>query len=110
VLTRLPTLTNRQIKDVTPAAWAKPWQMTKLLHNAPQHLVPIYAIGGFAGLRLAELARLSWHAVDLDRGLIELRADQAKTASRRIINNPQAGLSGFLTSGPVQRIRGVGMS
>jgi transposase len=23
VLTRLPTLTNRQIKDVTPAAWAK---------------------------------------------------------------------------------------
>ena len=23
VLTRLPTMTNRQIKDVTPAAWAK---------------------------------------------------------------------------------------
>jgi transposase len=23
VLTRLPTLTNRQIKDVTPSAWAK---------------------------------------------------------------------------------------
>jgi transposase len=26
VLTRLPTLTNRQIKDVTPEAWAKPQQ------------------------------------------------------------------------------------
>jgi hypothetical protein len=26
VLTRLPTLTNRQIKDVTPAAWAKAQQ------------------------------------------------------------------------------------
>lgn len=28
VLTRLPTLTNRQIKDVTPAAWAKAQQTT----------------------------------------------------------------------------------
>ena len=26
VLTRLPTLTNRQIKDVTPEAWAKDQQ------------------------------------------------------------------------------------
>ena len=26
VLTRLPTMTNRQIKDVTPAAWAKAHQ------------------------------------------------------------------------------------
>jgi transposase len=28
VLTRLPTLTNRQIKDVTPEAWAKARQPT----------------------------------------------------------------------------------
>lgn len=28
VLTRLPTLTNRQIKDVTPEAWAKAQQAT----------------------------------------------------------------------------------
>ncbi len=28
VLTRLPTLTNRQIKDVTPDAWAKARQLT----------------------------------------------------------------------------------
>jgi integrase len=34
---------------------------------------------------MAELNRLDWSAVDLERGHIELRASQAKTASRRII-------------------------
>ena len=62
-----------------------PEEMTALLHAAPMHLVPILAIGAFAGIRTAELNRLEWSAVDLDRGIIELRAAQAKTASRRII-------------------------
>ena len=37
------------------------------------------------GLRAAELSRLDWKAVNLERGMIELRAGQAKTASRRIV-------------------------
>jgi integrase len=49
------------------------------------HLIPILAIGAFSGIRMAELNRLDWSAVDLERGMIELRAGQAKTASRRII-------------------------
>jgi integrase len=62
-----------------------PAEMATLLHAAPPELVPILAIGAFSGIRMAELNRLDWSAVDLDRGLIELRAGQAKTASRRII-------------------------
>ena len=62
-----------------------PGQMTTLLHNASPELVPILAIGAFAGIRMAELNRLDWSAVDLDRGFIEIRAGQAKTASRRVI-------------------------
>jgi integrase len=62
-----------------------PEQMELLLSNAPAHLIPIYAIGGFAGLRTAEIGRLSWTSVNLDRRIIELRAGQAKTASRRIV-------------------------
>jgi integrase len=62
-----------------------PEQMERLLSNAPAHLIPIYAIGGFAGLRTAEIGRLSWTSVNLDRRIIELRAGQAKTASRRIV-------------------------
>ncbi len=62
-----------------------PEEMTKLLHAAPIHLVPILAIGAFAGIRTAEMNRLEWSAVDLERGIIELRAAQAKTASRRLV-------------------------
>ena len=62
-----------------------PAQFQKILHSAPPHLIPMLAISAFAGIRTAELARLDWSAVDLDRGLIELRASQAKTASRRLI-------------------------
>lgn len=36
VLTRLPTLTNRQIKDVTPATWAKAQQTTAQRQAAQQ--------------------------------------------------------------------------
>ncbi|RYD71312.1 MAG: hypothetical protein EOP84_25100, partial [Verrucomicrobiaceae bacterium] len=43
-----------------------PEQMEKILHAAPAHLIPILAIGAFAGIRMAELNRLDWSAVDLD--------------------------------------------
>jgi integrase len=62
-----------------------PGQFRKILHAAPPHLVPLLAIGGFSGIRMAELARLDWNAVDLERRHIEVRAGQAKTSSRRLI-------------------------
>ena len=65
-----------------------PAQMRTILHAAPPHLVPILAIGAFSGIRMAELARLDWSAVNLERRIIEVRAGQAKTASRRVIPIP----------------------
>jgi integrase len=65
-----------------------PGQFTKILHAAPPHLIPLLAIGGFSGIRMAELARLDWNAVDLERRHIEVRAGQAKTALRRLIPIP----------------------
>jgi integrase len=62
-----------------------PQSMSKLLNGASPRVMAFLAIGAFAGLRTAEIKRLDWSAVDLDRGIITLRADQAKTASRRII-------------------------
>jgi integrase len=62
-----------------------PQQMETILHAAPPRLIPILAIEAFSGIRVAELNRLDWSAVDLDRRIIELRADQAKTASRRVV-------------------------
>ncbi|WP_395718281.1 tyrosine recombinase XerC [Prosthecobacter sp.] len=63
----------------------QPHEVQKLLEACPAHLLGFVAIGAFAGLRVAEIGRLEWSAVDLDRRIIMLRADQAKTASRRIV-------------------------
>lgn len=63
----------------------EPAEFEKLLLAAPRRLIPLLAIGGFTGLRAAELSRLDWKAVNMERGMIELRAGQAKTASRRIV-------------------------
>jgi integrase len=59
-----------------------------LLHAARatvQDVVPMLAIGAFAGLREAEIKRLDWSEIDLRRSLIEVTANKAKTARRRII-------------------------
>jgi integrase len=48
-------------------------------------VVPMLAIGAFAGLRNAEIKRLDWSEVDLARGHIEIKAAKAKSARRRII-------------------------
>jgi integrase len=52
--------------------------------EAPE-VVPILAIGAFAGLRESEIKRLDWHEVNLRRGYIEVKAEKAKTAKRRIV-------------------------
>ena len=83
-----------------------PEEMTTLLHNASPDLVPILAIGAFAGIRMAELERLDWKAVDLDRRFIEVRAGQAKTASRRVISitdSPSGTFKRRLRSGAAAR-------
>jgi integrase len=48
-------------------------------------LRPFLAIGAFAGLRTAELHRLDWSEIDLDRGFITVAASKAKTRRRRLV-------------------------
>jgi integrase len=91
-------------KGDTDVGIFKPEEMEKLLRAATAEELPILAIGGFAGLRAAEIARLDWSAVDLNRKIIELRANQAKTASRRIVpisDNLAAWLAPLNRRGPV---------
>ena len=42
-------------------------------------------IGGFTGLRTAELERLDWTEVHFDSDLVEVKAANSKTASRRFV-------------------------
>jgi integrase len=63
-------------------------ELQALLEAAGQHqpdVLPMLAIGAFAGLREAEIQRLDWSEVDLVRGHIEVKAAKAKSARRRIV-------------------------
>ena len=63
-------------------------ELRALLEAATQtahDVVPMLAIGAFAGLREAEIQRLDWSEIDLASGHIEVKASKAKSARRRII-------------------------
>ncbi len=68
---------SSEIGILTPAEFAR------LLENASDETLPYWAIGGFTGLRTAELERLEWAEVHFDSDLIEVKAAKSKTASRR---------------------------
>ena len=61
-------------------------QTARLLESASAETLPYWAIGAFAGLRVAEIERLAWEEVDFERGLIEIKAAKAKTGSRRHVH------------------------
>ena len=63
----------------------RPEEMAAVLAIADERLIPFLAIGAFAGLRHAELQRLDWAEVRMDDGFIEVKANKAKTASRRLV-------------------------
>jgi integrase len=83
-------------------------QLQALLEAATRtahDVVPMLAIGAFAGLREAEIQRLDWSEVDLARGHIEVTAAKAKSARRRIVPilpnlaawlRPYAGMKGHV--------------
>lgn len=60
-----------------------PDELTKLFKAARPEIVPFLAIGAFAGLRHAEIARLDWTDIKADH--IEVKKGKAKTRSRRLV-------------------------
>ncbi len=64
-----------------------PNEFKKLLEQISPRLIPFLALGGFAGLRSAEITRAKWSDIHWSggKGSIQVGADQAKTASRRLI-------------------------
>jgi integrase len=63
-------------------------QLRSLLETAQRKepsVLPMLAIGCFAGVRDAELRRMHWEEIDLLRAHIEIKSAKAKSARRRII-------------------------
>jgi hypothetical protein len=98
-----------KIKEQDGASVAYLGQLRTTLNRfATKFPGPILAIGAFAGIRMAELERLDWKAVDLERKFIEIRAGQAKTASRRVIpisDNLAAWLTPLERKGKIVRTK-----
>jgi integrase len=82
-----------------------PENIASLLDKADVTLQPFLALGAFAGLRTAELQRLDWKEIDLDRSFITVDANKAKTRQRRLVpisDNLKLWLTPYKqTSGPV---------
>lgn len=62
-----------------------PQEMSRLLASCEREVIPMVAIGGFCGIRSAEIARLQWEDVLWDQGYIEIKARSAKTKARRLV-------------------------
>lgn len=60
-------------------------EMSKLISTAEARILPFILLGGFAGLRHAEITRLNWSDLDLKENFVEVSAQNAKTNVRRIV-------------------------
>ena len=72
-------------EDAGEIAIFTPEEMVEILSAARPEMVPWLAIGGFAGLRSAEIQRLDWSEVRLAERHIEIKASKSKTAARRLV-------------------------
>jgi integrase len=73
-----------------------PDQLSHALHGIEAKWLPFLAVSAFAGIRSAEICRLSWSHVNLKKGFIEVDADKAKTRARRLVPI-SAALKAWLT-------------
>jgi integrase len=78
-------------------------QAARLLESATPEVLPYIAIGLFAGLRRAEIERLDWSEIDFESGLVEVTADKAKAARRRLVTM-QPNLREWLL--PLRKVKG----
>jgi integrase len=62
-----------------------PDQLKKLLGKSKPVYQLYFALAAFTGIRSAELLRLEWGEINLEKGHIEVKARKAKTATRRLV-------------------------
>ncbi|OYW73898.1 MAG: hypothetical protein B7Z37_19920, partial [Verrucomicrobia bacterium 12-59-8] len=71
--------------DEKPPGILSPDQVSQFLQCADARIVPAYAVAFFGGLREAEIARLDWQDIKMERGHIDLSALKTKTGQRRLV-------------------------
>jgi integrase len=74
-----PKLPPTRIEILTPK------ELQALFAVSIPATTPYLAIAAFAGLRSAEIERLDWKEIQIERGFIEVASEKAKTRSRRLV-------------------------
>lgn len=83
--------TNNPAAPTKDPGFLLPEQLKEAFDKAARHLhggwlVPYLAIGAFAGVRAAELNRMTWeNNIDLEQKVIILGSDTTKTKRRRVV-------------------------
>ncbi len=77
---------DRDVRIYTPTEFAA------LLNGATPDFLPFVVLGGFCGLRSAEIERVDWRDVDLKAGHIVVGAAVAKVKSRRVVPLPECAV------------------
>ena len=83
----LEELEGVELPDLPPSTteiWF-PDELREMLEACRPELIPWLTIAAFAGLRTAEIRRLDWKDVNLDRRMVTVQAQGAKTRSRRVV-------------------------
>jgi integrase len=108
-----PVAEVKKVKASAPIGILSPEQLAKILETASEETLPFWLLGGFAGLRRAEIERLEWKDIHFDlskyqafeaaiasgdkdairekeyewrsSALVEVPALKSKTASRRFV-------------------------
>jgi integrase len=83
--TAADALQTIEIKHKDPGIFT-PVEMRRLLSKAKPDLIPYLTLIAFGGVRAAEVVRLSWDAIDFERGRIIVPAAVAKTGRKRKID------------------------
>lgn len=84
-----------------------PEQLSAMLDVVSDEWLPYFVISAFAGLRQAEVLRLSWEDINLDEKVIILGANVTKTNKRRVVHLSE-NLIKWLQSESIAKLREVG--
>lgn len=79
---------NKSSKERAEALGSRiytPVEMQRILDNIPDRWIPFVALGTFAGVRAAEIHRLTWKEINFEDKYVEIDKFRAKVGRRRIV-------------------------
>ena len=62
-----------------------PKQAARLLIHSSPCIQAVVAIGLFAGLRRSEISKMTWEDIHFEKGFLEVKAKNSKSAARRLV-------------------------